>query len=268
MERTTSTRAHAGILPAVALVAATLAFALACGPFAGSAQTASSGTASEVTLKYSQTYYVCSGCDYETTVFRDNYGDFDGGMLEHEYKTKHKYTTDVREVTTQAKAQPVYRMYNSITSEHLYTVDKTEYQNLLAEHWTQEGEAWLSPDSGEKGVYRLYNPGLGALCKMSHHYTSDKSEADDLVKNHGWVYDNGGEPIFYSAEYNGGNSFYGSAGASHLMRLYNPGLSAHLWTLDDDEAGDLNENWGWGIETFVNGCGFWVYDPERVVNEE
>ena len=92
---------------------------------------------------------------------------------------------------------PVYRMYNMITSEHLFTTDKKEYDDWVAigkknkDYWLGEGVDWFSPvsyvnDSKTPKVYRLYNPGLGALTRMSHYYTSSKTEMEDLCKNWGW----------------------------------------------------------------------------------
>ena len=147
----------------------------------------------------------------------------------------------------------VYRMYNPITSEHLFTTDMQEYISLTAHDWRQEGTAWASPIAGTKGVYRLYNAALGSMAKMSHHYTTDKAEADNLVKNWGWVYDNGGAPIFYSAEDDSG-TFYGT---SPVYRLYNDGLSAHHYTLDKGEYDSLIANQGWSGEAvaFYAGAG-------------
>ena len=147
--------------------------------------------------------------------------------------------------------QLVYRMYNPITSEHLFTTDKSEYDSLVAHDWQKEGEAWSSSLDSAVGVYRLYNPGLGALAKMSHHYTTNKEEAEDLVANHGWVYDNDKKPIFYSAESNA-SAF---DGAEPVYRLYNGGLSAHHYTLDSDENSKLIKEHGWNGE----GTGFYAY---------
>ncbi len=92
---------------------------------------------------------------------------------------------------------PVYRMYNMITSEHLFTTDKKEYDDWVAigkknkDYWLGEGVDWFSPvsyvnDTKTPKVYRLYNPGLGAMTRMSHYYTSSKTEMEDLCKNWGW----------------------------------------------------------------------------------
>ena len=148
---------------------------------------------------------------------------------------------------------PVYRMYNSITSEHLFTSSKSEYNSLTAHNWKQEGVSWYSPNAGSFGVYRLYNPGLGAMGRMSHHYTCDYAEAADLVANHGWRWDNGGQPIFYSAEDDSGNAL---DDASEVYRLYNDGLSAHHFTLDSDEYISLMRDHGWNGE----GVAFYAYE--------
>ena len=158
----------------------------------------------------------------------------------------------VRDIpVTVTVSQPVYRMYNPITSEHLFTTDKKEYEDLTAHDWRQEGVSWTSPAAG-KGVYRVYSPGLGAMAKMSHHYTSDYAEAANLVAQHGWQWDNGGQPIFYSAEDDSGNAL---EGASEVYRLYNGGLSAHHFTLDASENSSLISDHGWNGE----GVGFYAF---------
>ena len=149
-----------------------------------------------------------------------------------------------------SESQTVYRMYNPITGEHLFTTDESEYESLVTENWQKEGEAWSSPTSG-KGVYRLYNAALGAVAKMSHHYTTDEAEVKLLTDKYGWVADNDGKPIFYSAEDESGNAL---EGASPVYRLYNGGLSAHHYTLDKDENDKLTTNHGWSGE----GVGFYA----------
>jgi surface protein len=171
------------------------------------------------------------------------------GDANHEGASGIVVTVKVSEA--KVETQTVYRMYNPITSEHLFTTDESEYQSLTKHNWKQEGGAWTAPKSGAVGVYRLYNPGLGALAKMSHHYTTDKSEAENLVRNHGWVYDFGGQPAFYSAE----DSTGALDGASAVYRLYNGGLSAHHYTLDSSENSSLIKRYGWNGE----GTGFYAY---------
>ena len=62
----------------------------------------------------------------------------------------------------------IYRLYNPISGEHLYTRDANEKNVLSSKHgWKYEGVGWYAPTSG-KPVYRLYNPGLA-----NHLYTTD-----------------------------------------------------------------------------------------------
>ena len=149
------------------------------------------------------------------------------------------------------ETQTVYRMYNPITSEHLFTTNVYEYDSLVAHGWSKEGVACSAPKSGSVGVYRLYNPGLGSEMKMSHHYTTNYYEAKTLVENYGWSWDYNGKPIFYSAQGSAG----ALTGASPVYRLYNGGLSAHMYTLSSYENDSLIKYHGWSGE----GVGFYAY---------
>lgn len=158
---------------------------------------------------------------------------------------------------------PVYRMYNTITSEHLFTSDKTEYDkfsklyNQKKDYWKPEGIGWYAPSSGGTKVYRLYNPGLGAQFKSSHYYTTSTSEASDLVKNHGWLYDfsgSGGK----SSTTTRGNAAFLSGGTQAVYTAYSEGLrSAHHYTASVSEWNGLDR--GWDIEGDKNGGKFIGY---------
>ena len=126
---------------------------------------------------------------------------------------------------------PVYRMYNPINGEHLYTTDAHEvkviYETL---GWGYEGIGWYSSVTGTP-VYRLYNPKLG-----NHLYTSDKHEIDVLTKTQGWVLDNNGEPVMYSN------------GSVPIYRLFNEKLqSQHHLTTDANEY-KVIPKYGWKQE--------------------
>lgn len=146
------------------------------------------------------------------------------------------------------KLTPVYRMYNMITSEHLFTSQKSEYDkfaslcNSGADYWIPEGIDWLAPSTatGHKKVYRLYNAGLGRLARSSHYYTTDESEAKTLVKKHGWKYDFGGKAAFYSG------------GTQAIYTCYNEALgSAHHYTSSYSEYSGLKKH-GWDLEVSKN----------------
>ena len=155
----------------------------------------------------------------------------------------------------QGSIATVWRLYNPTTSEHLFTTDKSEYNLLTQYGWKQENAAWYTPKTSSVGVYRLYNPALGAQGKMSHHYTTNKAECENLVKNYGWSYDNDAKPIFYSAVDENGKAL---SNAKSVYRLYNGGLSAHHYTLDASENKNLQANEGWSGE----GVGFYAYDEK------
>ena len=135
----------------------------------------------------------------------------------------------------------MYRLYNPVTSEHLFTTDANEYKVLAQRHgWKQERVAWVGPNSqgSSVGVYRLYNAKLG-----DHHYTKDKNEARTLVAKHGWVYDNGGKPLFYSED-------DASCSRVPVYRQYNSGLKTgqHHYTADANERETLVKKHGWKDE--------------------
>ena len=139
---------------------------------------------------------------------------------------------------------PVYRLYNKITSEHLFTSDKTEYENFVAigkedkDYWIGEGIAWLAPSSGTT-VQRLYNEGLGAQGHSSHYYTADAAEIESL-KTQGWVVDNGGQE-------------FSSGGTNPIWTCYNEALgSAHHYTSSLTEWEGLSAH-GWDLEVSKNG---------------
>ena len=158
--------------------------------------------------------------------------------------------------------EPVYRLYNNVSSEHLFTTDKSEYDNLLKltkqgkSNWIGENIEWYSlavgrelydengnktgtvtAPSGCKAVWRLYNPGLGAMCRCSHYYTSDEAEITKLCNSYGWkkekiaFWDYGTQPIYTA---------------------YSEALgSQHHYTSDKTEWQGLDG--GWDKETTKNG---------------
>ncbi|HFU4025465.1 TPA: hypothetical protein ACGO0F_001166 [Streptococcus suis] len=135
-------------------------------------------------------------------------------------------------VTAQAETT-VYRLYNRLNGEHLYTTDANEKNVLFKNHgWGYEGEAWYAPDAGQgTPVYRLYNSGL-----QNHLYTTDTNEVKVLTSKHGWTIDNNGSPVFYSG------------GDAKIYRVYNRSLRGlHHWTTDTNEYSILPQH-GWQQE--------------------
>ncbi|MBF0777240.1 glycosyhydrolase [Streptococcus cuniculi] len=127
---------------------------------------------------------------------------------------------------------PVYRLYNTRSMEHLYTQDAHEKDQLpkLSKDWVYEGIAWQAAQLSEKPVYRVYNPKSG-----EHLYTQDTYEIKVLTSKHGW-----------KAE---GIAYY-SSGSKPVYRLYNPkaGVGSHFVTLDTNEKDILVSQHGWKYE--------------------
>ena len=149
---------------------------------------------------------------------------------------------------TYERVTPVYRMYNMVTSEHLFTTNKTEYDNYVEqgskdlEYWLGEGVSWIAPASstGSAQVYRLYNAALGAMGRSSHYYTSNATEMADLTANQGWVDD-------------GTQNGFLSAGDTAIWTAYSEALgSSHHYTSNKSEWTGLDG--GWDKETDKNGA--------------
>jgi uncharacterized repeat protein (TIGR02543 family) len=149
---------------------------------------------------------------------------------------------------TFSKVAPVYRLYNMLTSEHLFTTQKAEYDKFVelckndSDAWIGEGISWLAPKegSGTAQVYRLYNSGLGAMGHSSHYYTSDVNEKTSLENNSGWTDD-------------GTVNGFLSGGTTAIYTCYNEGLgSAHHYTSSKTEWEGLKQH-GWALEEDKNG---------------
>ncbi len=132
----------------------------------------------------------------------------------------------------------IYRMYNTKTSEHLWTTSKAEYNACgkgAYRDWRQEGVAWEAPDGEGEPVYRLYNRAMG-----DHYYSMNEGEIRVLTGQYGWVLDNGGKPAFWSAA-------SGDEGAKALYHVYNARLKRgkHHFTMSVAERDFLTANAGW-----------------------
>ncbi len=160
--------------------------------------------------------------------------------------------------TTYAFGTPVYRLYHKKSSEHLYTVDKSEYDYLVklsksgVDYWVGEGVAWYAPkdtsQSNTRKIYTLYNAALGAMNKTSHYYTCDTSEIKTLTSKYGWKLES--------------NKTFYSGGDVAIYTAYSEALkSAHLYTADKSEWLSLDSGWDKeksknGSNGFFQGVGF------------
>lgn len=115
----------------------------------------------------------------------------------------------------------MYRLYNSWTGEHLFTINPQEKDNDVAAGWTFEGTVGKALLEKGDPVYRLLNPTTG-----EHHYTMAQDEVKNCVAA-GWK-DEG--VVFYSAKKD-------DKGAIAMVSLYNPYREAfyHHYTSNEGE---------------------------------
>ena len=167
--------------------------------------------------------------------------------------SEHSVSLGKKGVGTQVKVEfatvaPVYRLYNKITSEHLFSTSKSEYDKFVdlcknnKDFWIGEGIDWLAPTTttGTMTVHRLYNAGLGKLGRSSHYYTANTTEMNNLIKYNGWKDD-------------GASYRFQSGGTAAIYTCYNENLgSAHHYTANKSEWEGLAKH-GWDLEKSKNG---------------
>ena len=125
--------------------------------------------------------------------------------------------------------QPMYRLYNPYTLEHLFTSGEWEKDNLPNAGWLYEGVAWEAPTTGTP-IYRLYNP-----YSDGHFYTASEAEVQSLLPL-GWRMDG---VVTYGADSSG----------TPIYRLFNPyeTKNYHHYTTSWEEINMLTAL-GWILE--------------------
>lgn len=116
----------------------------------------------------------------------------------------------------------VYRLYDPVYKNHMFTLNHGEANSLLRGGWTYEGVEWKAPSTVKdekpigENVYRMYNPNNG-----DHVFTAKVKEKEFLQKN-GWKYE--------------GIAFRSSASkAIAVYRLFSDDRNVHMYTSDYDE---------------------------------
>ena len=150
---------------------------------------------------------------------------------------------------------PIYRMYNTKTSEHLWTKSKAEYNACGTGNyrdWRQENVAWYSPNlptpasyaKSTQGdyvyVYRLYDKGRTG----DHIYLTYGAEMKQYLSN-GWVVDKGAG--FWTLKQ--GATISGKK-TIPIYRAYNPKLKRgkHHYTPSKNEYDTICKKHGWKPE--------------------
>ncbi|QFJ55172.1 MBG domain-containing protein [Pseudobutyrivibrio xylanivorans] len=102
-------------------------------------------------------------------------------IVNEDVSAKTTGTTEKQEL----KTVPVYRLYNTLTGDHFYTMVKAERDAILKNEttkgWTDEGIAWQVRSEGDKPVYRLFD----ITGKGGHIYTTNIELRNQYMAN-GW----------------------------------------------------------------------------------
>ena len=150
---------------------------------------------------------------------------------------------------------PIYRMYNTRTSEHLWTKSKAEYNACGTgnyKDWRQESAAWYSPNlpapasyaASTQGnyvyVWRLYDRGRTG----DHIYLTYGAEMRQYLAN-GWVVDKGAG--FWTVKK---GTVVSERSVIPIYRAYNPKLKRgkHHYTPSKNEYDTICKKHGWKPE--------------------
>ena len=145
--------------------------------------------------------------------------DEDAGkaLVRNEYTNQ----TDLVDITIIQQSK-IYRMYNPITAEHLYTKDAGEVVYLVSIGWNHEAESDYTVvdarDADATPVYRLFNPYTD-----THHYTESVGEVEYDVSM-GWIYERISHYVYDKDSTKG----------TPQWKLYHPS-GPHNWTSDTKE---------------------------------
>ena len=119
----------------------------------------------------------------------------------------------------------VYRLYNKVTGEHLYTSDINEKHAILDKYpgvWVYEGVGYVVDGAvAADPLYRFYNKKNG-----THFYTADPVEKERVKNTLASVY------AFEGAAFNVSRDPGAGAG---VYRFYNKKTGSHFYTADEAE---------------------------------
>jgi hypothetical protein len=145
----------------------------------------------------------------------------------------------------------VYRFYDTVTSDHFYTTNIAEKNNILANNpaYHYEGVPWATPDQspGTIDVFRFFDTVHG-----DHFFTTSTSERDSIIRN---IPSYNYEGVAFQAYANAG-----AAGGVTLGRFYNTQTGLHHYSANADETFGINHGAA-GANWVDEGPGFNVHLP-------
>lgn len=149
-------------------------------------------------------------------------------------------------ITEATPSVSVYRMLNTVTGTHFYTISAPERDTILKTlpTYRYEGVAFKAFDVGipeqTVSVYRFFNTATG-----THFYTASGTERDATTKLSAYTY----EGIAYLA------SATAEGGLDPLYRFFNQNTGAHFYTASEAERSQVAKLVGFvyeGIAYYVD----------------
>ena len=135
--------------------------------------------------------------------------------------------------------QPVFRLYNSYTGNHLFTTNQFEVDLLTGSshdfQFINEGIAYTVGSGAEQNLYRFYH-----TLTDRHFYSANNTERDLLIADDtfGYLYEGIAFQVFIEPN---ANTF-----ATPVYRFFDPSNNTHLYTASDYEKNIWESNsLGW-----------------------
>ncbi|KAE9392837.1 hypothetical protein BT96DRAFT_924487 [Gymnopus androsaceus JB14] len=129
---------------------------------------------------------------------------------------------------TTTDAVPLLRTYSSIGTDHFYTTNATEMNDvaIALDAYSFEGDAtflWATQETNTVPLYRMFNQNV-----TDHFYTIDANEVNEAL---------GGGYAFDTSTHIAGYVYpYSICGASPIYRLYSSSASDHFYTMSYTES--------------------------------
>ncbi|RXW21564.1 hypothetical protein EST38_g4291 [Candolleomyces aberdarensis] len=162
----------------------------------------------------------------------------DGGTAINRPSSAH--TTGTQNCGDPRQARPFYRMWNPTSTDHLYTINATEYRNPASTYGYLKdgivGYVFAYPQPNAEALFRLWNPDSG-----DHFYTRSVTERNFALNSLGYK-DEGVACYLYT------DTPEAQSCGQPLYRLYGPEFSDHFYTGSQQERDRWIKTWNYTDE--------------------
>ncbi|KAJ3987920.1 hypothetical protein F5890DRAFT_1583782 [Lentinula detonsa] len=137
-------------------------------------------------------------------------------------------TTTSSSCADDTNAVPLLRAFNSSRTDHLYTTNSTEMNDvdISLDAYSFEGDAafvWSTQEASTVPLYRLFNQNVN-----DHFYTIDANESNEALSL-GYAFDTDSHIAGYVYPYS-------VCGAAPIYRLYSTSKTDHFYTMSQTES--------------------------------